>query len=243
MILAVILLQIIVFGVVIYALKRIMVGNTESAVNRLNQSYAEITNKKEELTKKIKQIEEECERQRQDTQKEIKKMREDTDNELKEKRDRMMDAARQKAEETINDALEAKEKIKEDIQKEEQMKMIAYCEQLIKATISNFMQQELNNLFVKEALEDLKEIDPKHIPPEIMKVDLILAQELNPELFSQMKNILAEKIKRKISFKQTINESLVAGIVLKFGSLVLDQSLATKLQNQSIALKAEVEES
>jgi F0F1-type ATP synthase delta subunit len=241
MILAVIFLQIVVFGIVIYVLRKIMVGNTESAVNRLNQSYAEITKKKEDLTKKIHQIEEECSRQRQAVQEEVKKMREDAEKELNEKKDKIIGDARKKAEETINDALEAKSKIEVDIRKKEQMKMISYCEELVKTTISNFIQEKINDLFVEKILEDIKEVDPQHIPFEVDKIDLLSAKELNSKLFSTIKKVITEKLKREVSFKQIVDKKLVLGIVVKFGSLVLDESLAAKLQNQSILMKTAIE--
>jgi F0F1-type ATP synthase delta subunit len=243
MILGVILLQIIVFGVVIYALKKIMLGNTESAVGRLNRSYVEISKKKEKLTKKISQIEEECENQRQQVKEEIKKMREETSQELKKKKHETLQESRKRAEEIINDALSVKEEMRSDIKKEEQIKMINYCECLLKATISSFIQQNINDLFIKEALEGIKEIESDHIPSEINEVSLISAEKLSNDLLSTLKGVIIEKLGRKISFKETINQEIIAGIVVKFGSLVLDQSLATKLQNQSVQMKAEVEES
>ena len=48
-----IIIQVIMFGAVIYMLKKMMYGDTESAVSRLDKSYKETAQKKQEVADKI----------------------------------------------------------------------------------------------------------------------------------------------------------------------------------------------
>lgn len=239
----VILIQVLVFGIVIYALKRIMVGNTESAVNRLNQSYADISKKKEEMANKINQIEQECERQRRETSEEIKKMREEAQKEVEEKTDKMLSEARQKSEQIIGDALGAKNKIREEIKREEQLKVVDWAGQIINAVLSREIKKELNDAFVEEILEDIRELEAEHVPVEISEVDFIVAEDLRQELKGRLEKIIAGRLNRDVSFNCKVDKGLIAGIAVKFGSLILDQSLSNKLNQQLVAMKAKIEDS
>ena len=52
MLLQLIIVETLIFGIVLYALKRILVKDTDSAVNRLQDSYEEVKKKKEELAQR-----------------------------------------------------------------------------------------------------------------------------------------------------------------------------------------------
>lgn len=242
MLIPIIATQVIVFGAVIYALKKIMLGNTESAVNRLQNSYQEVAKKKEEVTKKISQIEEECQKQRQALQEELKKAREEAEAELEGKKESTIKEARAKAEQLINDALGTKDKLKKDIEQQEQLKMVNYCEAIIKSTLSVLMRKKLNDSLVEEILEEIKNLDCRHISSEIKEVELVFAEKPDPDLISRLEKIISEKMNKEINFKHSVDQAVVAGIVVKFGSLVLDQSLANKVEAQALEMKKKVED-
>lgn len=239
---SVIILQIVIFGVLIYALKKIMVGNTESAVNRLNESYQEVNRKKEELTKKIRQIEEECDKQRQAVQDEVKKIREESETELTKRKDQAISGARQKAEEIINNALGAKDQMRKDISKEERLKIINYCSRLVNNSLSDFIKEKISDIIIQEVLENIKGIDSKRIPSELSQVELVFSRELNSDLTLKVEEVISKKIGRKIDFIKKVDEKIVAGMVIKFGTLVIDQSLLAKIEQEALKMKIEVEQ-
>ena len=147
-----IVIQVVIFGVVIYFLKRIMLGDTESAVNRLNQSYSEMGKKKEELARKIQQTEEEYQKKKRECERLAAKMKDEAEKEMYEKRDNLLRKAREEAERLIADTVAAKEGIREEIKKEEQLKMTDYCRDILNLTYKDVIRNKIDDFIIANFL-------------------------------------------------------------------------------------------
>ena len=55
-------------------------------------------------------------------------------------------------------------------------------------------------------------------------------------------NCLIEKLKRRLTLKETVDKKVLAGALLKFGTLVLNGTLQAKMQEKAEQLKYKREE-
>lgn len=71
---------------------------------------------------------------------------------------------------------------------------------------------------------------------EIARVEVISAVELNSFEKTKIQEKLSEKLNKQISIKYDIDESIIAGLIVKMGDDILDMSVAHKLDEFKKAL-------
>jgi F0F1-type ATP synthase delta subunit len=235
-------IQILAFGIVIFILKKLMLGNTESAVNRLNESYTEINKKKEELVTKIQQIEQEYQKRKEEAERIGNEIKDSVEKDMNEKRDTHILKAKQEAERIVTEAIGMKEKIREDIKKEEQVKVIDYCEELISLTFKDIVKGKVNVALIENFLNELREVDMSHLPPMINEVEVVSTEKLSEETKAELVKIFDLKLHKKLSVKETVDPHLIGGAAIKFGNLVIDGSFISKLKETISSKKHKIEE-
>ncbi len=70
----------------------------------------------------------------------------------------------------------------------------------------------------------------------IARIEVISAVELNDMEQSDIQAKLAAKLKKQIVIKYKIDESIIAGLVVKMGDDIIDMSIARKLEEYKMAL-------
>lgn len=219
-----------------------MLGSTESAVNRLNESYAELTARKEKLGRLIKQAEEEYQAKKKESEEIVKKMREETQEELDEKRSQVMVKAHKEAEKILADTMSATERIRQEIRKEEQMYTVDRSEELLSASLGEMFGERIDAMLIDDFIEEFKEMDKSNISPSVEEVVLVTRAALKEEEKNNIVKTITEKTGRNFTFEEKTDPGIVGGIILKFGSLTLDGSVAGKLKDASVKIKQNIEQ-
>jgi len=236
-----ILIQTIVFGIVIFILRKMMIGDTNSAVKRLNDSYSEINKKKEELAKKIQEIEKEYQKRKAEAEKVASELKNKAEEEMGNKRDDMLKKAREEAERIVSDAVSMKEKIRGDLRKEEQLRMVDVCEDILSSSLKEIFIDKIDEDLTGDFLNEFDAMDASRIPANIAEVELIMSRKLSDQLKSKAMEAIHKKVKKEIPIKEKIDQKLLGGVVIKFGSLILDGSLISKLKEIAIERKHLIE--
>ena len=60
--------------------------------------------------------------------------------------------------------------------------------------------------------------------------NLISSKKLDPKTIKDMENEISKNIKRSIQLNYKIDESLIGGVIIQIGSLMIDTSIKNKLQ-------------
>ncbi|MFH1767795.1 MAG: F0F1 ATP synthase subunit delta [Candidatus Omnitrophota bacterium] len=227
----IILFQTIVFFIIYFFLKKLMWGSTESAVNRLNEEYGEINKKKEELTVKIQQIEEEYKARKEETEKAVLEIKDKADLDIQEKKDESFTKAKLTAEKIIADAMSSQVKIREDIQREEHLKMLDTCEATLKRIFSDIVKGELNKFLVADFLREFENMDLGPVPLYVEEVEVVTSADLSDTMKKAIEEHISTKLKRKMSVKEVVDKKIIGGVIMKFGTLVVDGSLVGKLKD------------
>lgn len=68
-------------------------------------------------------------------------------------------------------------------------------------------------------------------------IEVASSQRLSNIDLEEIKNFLAKKLKKKIIINNTIDASLIGGVIIKIDSLVLDNSVANKLNNIKLSIR------
>ncbi len=236
-----IIIQTIVFGIVIYILKKLLYGDTQSAVNRLNDSYKEIQKKKEELTQKIGQIEAEYEKRKEAADKVANEYRDKAEKEMYAKSDALIKKAHEEAERIVLEAATAKDKIRAEIRKEEEINLVIFCEQILDKTLKGIMRDNIDAVIVENFINELKEADLSHIPGGTTEIEIVTRKPMTDDARKRIQEMLDSKLTKKYPIKEAVDPEIVGGVVLRFGTLILDGSLSGKIREYGLVKKQEIE--
>jgi F0F1-type ATP synthase delta subunit len=235
-----ILIQTILFGAVIFFLRKIMMGSTESAVSRLNESYVQMNQKKEELAQKIQQAQQDYESRKKEAERVADKIKNDADQEARDKKDALLKKAHEEAERIIVDTVSAKEKIREDILKEERIKLIEYCRDLVSGVYDEVVGEKIDRILISEFLDEVSEMSADNLPAGTEDIEIISRNKLDESDVKRISEIVKSKISGNVKIKQTVSGDLLGGLVIKFGNLVLDGSIAGKLKDKANLMQEKI---
>ena len=150
--------------------------------------------------------------------------------------------AKIESEDIISKAQKTVNKIKEDIRKELESKMIDMYASLLKIIFSDFARSHLNKALIEEFIEELRQSDLGSIEVDSKVVDILSVDTLTDEARSEIKKILTSNLKKEFTLSEKVDPSLLAGIMMKFGSLTLDGSLVSKIRDATLLQKERIEE-
>ena len=235
------IVQSIFFGVLIFILKKVLVSDTEGAMNRLNRDTEKVRAQQKELKEKIKQAAEELEKRKAESEALVHKMKEEAEEKAKEERETFLNKARQEAEEIINKAQRAKDDIRKNIEKEMDMKTVDFTVLILTEVLSQQTKKALNEQTFAEFLQRLEGVDMDMIAPEVDSAEIVTALAIEETNKNQIADILKKKLKRPIKVNALLDPKVVSGVILQFGGLKLDGSLQSAIRDMGIVLKEKIE--
>ena len=233
--------QSIFFGVVIFILKRVLVSDTEGAVNRLNRDTEKVRAQQKELNDKIKQANEELEKRKAESEALVRKMQGEAEEKAKAEREALINKARQEGEEIINKAQRSKDDLRKAIEKEMDMKAADYTVLVLNEVLSQQGRKSLNDQLFTEFLERLEGVDMGMIGAEVISAGVVTPLAIDENDRGRLAEVLKKKLKRPIKIEATLDPKLISGVVLQFGSLKLDGSLQNSIREMGAVLKEKVE--
>ena len=231
MLLQFIVLQVVVFGVVIYFLKKIFHGDTDSAIQRLGHVHQDLLQKQIELQKKNEEIEKEMILKREEANAVTEKMRAEAAGEIRKKEDEVLKVARSQAEEIISKAQSSREDMAKEIESQLSKKMIVFSAEVVKKAMSEKLATVIHEELVLDFIRKAKDMDLSNAGGEKDSFVVRSPIPLKKEEVEKINALLVSKLSRVVTFTEVPDTDLIAGIVMQFGSLVLDGSLTSLLRD------------
>lgn len=235
-----IIVQTIVFLGVLYVLRRIMIRDTASAVNRLRIADEENANRLAEMKKRIAEAEDEFRRRSTELDEALATQREEAMRQLEEEKKRALALSREEGERILDTAKGRAEKIDHEIEHEVRTHAVVIVGTAVRQVFSERLRGALNDQLVDELLEEMAAADIGYLPEEIREVEIILPYAPAADLKKKIKAILEKKLTRKIEVRETVRQEIGGGMILRLGSLVMDGSLEGKVSGIVHNLKRQV---
>lgn len=237
LILQFIIVQTIVFAVVFFILRRLMLKNTTSAVNRLKFVDEENAQRLEEMKKKIAEAEIEHKRKIAELSTELEKLREEARKQAEEEKNKLLARAKEEGERILGAARSRAEKIDQETEKELQTRVATLSGRVVQEVLSGQMKDSLNDQLIDELMQELQTFDTGHVPDQMKEVEIVIPRPLQPDHKKKIKEILEKKIGRKIEIRETVKKDMAGGLILHLGSLVVDGSLDNVVDGIVLGLK------
>ncbi len=228
-------------GIVIFILKKVIFTQTNVQVKQINEAMKRNDKLRLEMEQKVKDCEEAC-RVKMETAKTeagniLKEARSKSEEEAKE----ALERAKKQGEEIVEKANTAKEKIKNDIIKEMDFKALEFASRVFLRVMEKTMSEKLNDILVQDFILGLESLETKYISAEVSEAEVISRYKLSDSTKEKIKQAIDKKLKRKIQLTDKVEEGVLAGIVLRFGTLAIDASLASKIKETCEQIKKETE--
>lgn len=236
-----IVVQIFIVGLIVVWLRMALISSTEGAVNRLNEEIAKANVRQAELSKKLREADEELNRRRAEAKSLTDKMRTDAQVQSKDEREKIISEARKESEEIINKAQNAKVKIREDLEKEIDIKVIQVGMKIVNGVLSQRAKGALHNVLVDEFIDKLKETRMDRVGHDISAIDVITVEPLDDSRRNRINDIVKEKMGREVKLNYATDAAIGGGVVMKFGSMALDGSVKNLIRQSATNLQEEIE--
>lgn len=232
-----ILFQVVTAAVIIGALYLFFGSQVKIALSRLQVLHQESMEKEEVINREL-------ERAKIQAQSEISRSQEEAKN--------ILDSARANAEKTILESeergqleakkilAEAEEKIKhmeKEVLASVDAKAVALAQDLIKYTFSQKGYAALQAQLIDDLIEDFKAMDNSRLGPNVDQAEVDTPVALSPVEKQRLAEVLSAKMGHPVALDEKIDDSLISGLVIKLGGLVVDGSLKNKLMRVTAALR------
>ncbi len=228
-----VIIQAVAFIGLVLVLRKIMYSASFEETKRLQQLSLENSKRAQELAAKIEGAEKQYQEKLEMAEMEIKRLKVEAKAENEKLKEETLIRARQEAERIVKQALNTKEKVREELEAGLQQKSVDQSVALIQEVLGSKNMILLHDGFVKSALEEIAKVDAANLNVTTDKGELIIAGRISEEDKQKLTALVREKAGKDISLEESLNKSLLAGIVIKLGSLVLDGSLSGKIRESA----------
>lgn len=229
LILEFIIIQVLIFAIIFFVLRRLMLQNTTSAVNRLRFTDDENARRLEEMRNKIEAAEAEHVRRAAELAGELEEQREESRKQSEEERDGLLALAREESDRILGAARNRADNINQETETQMQALVAKSSLDVVRKFFGQQKMTAFNEQLIDDFLGEVETLDTGHVPEEVREVGVVTSSPLNPDLKNRISALLEKKLGRAVSLRESVKNDMVGGIVLSFGSLVMDGSMENSL--------------
>jgi F-type H+-transporting ATPase subunit b len=235
------LLQTINFIVLLFILKRLLFKPVRDILQKRRDLVRESL-EKVELTQKEAQALKEEQQTEMERLKELKvRMVDEMRANVLEEKKRLLAEAGQDAAERVEKAMALFEKEKAGFEAGLRERVVEtvhlYSTNLLRGITDEELHRGIWRRFQNELERISRDIAARGMHDEEVKIELASAYPLGEEELGALQSALGKELSRKVTIHLTIDETLIAGVKLRFGDMVYDSSLAGQVSAFAIRLK------
>jgi F0F1-type ATP synthase delta subunit len=234
LIVSLVLLQIVIFGGLIFVLRKVLNQNVILATKHLDELNQDYSKKEQDIQKRLDDLKQKTNEILSKAQVEAQQFKENTIKQAEKERDDILNKTRAKGEEMMNQAEKARQvlisEIDERIAKEAVNKTCELTQYVLPEEFKQIVHTHWLNELIKNGFDQLERLS---VSEDINEINIKSAFDLNEEQRRLLSKKIKEVLSRDIALKETTDQNMVAGVIITIGSLVLDGSFKNKIQEQA----------
>jgi F0F1-type ATP synthase delta subunit len=236
-ILPIVVAHVVVLGAILFTIKRMLVGDTVRAVGRIGEAESEIRKKEESMRQEIEQMKQEFAAKRTTAEEDLQERREELEREMAQSKEATLDKAKREAEDLLEKAKKEERRRRDRLAQEMESKAIDFAGRMFRLVFSERLNDALNRAFIDELIDALEDTDAAGITVDSGDTQFVASHPIEDDQKSRLQQVLREKFHIDVSIAERIQEDLLAGLVIKLGSLEIDGSLLSRYQEAAAELK------
>jgi len=225
-----IIIQIVTFVALVFFLRKLLYTQANVEVKRLQSLSAENEKKAEELRKQTEQARMEYEIKIKKAEEEAKLLKEAAQKEIEKQQAQTIASAKEEAERILAQARNTREKMKEEIKNELEQSVISFACAVVRSAFEEKSYKYIHNELLGDIIAHLDSVDEHKIADNANVIDVTTAFTLTAQEQESIKTAFARKASRTLDLKEKIDKNLIAGVFIKIGNLIIDGSLANRIE-------------
>jgi F0F1-type ATP synthase membrane subunit b/b' len=231
-----VLLMVIIFVSMIFFLRKILNRNVISATAHLEQLTAEYTKKEDQVRKQLQEAKLKSQEIITNAEREAKKEQEDILTKAREESEHILNEARKKAEEIVSQADRTRQTLIAEINQKIEHRALERAAELIQQALPEQIREEIHHRWLDELVSSsFEQLERLHVPEGDLQARVVTAFSLTTKQRDALKAKIKQKLGREVKLKEELDSSVIAGLIVNIGSLVLDGSLRFKIQEVTSA--------
>jgi F0F1-type ATP synthase membrane subunit b/b' len=217
-------------GMVIF-LKKFFDREATMHTAHLDTLISENTAKEEEIKKQY----EDAKRQSQEiivnAQKDAATQKETVLKAAAEEKEKILAEVHAKAEEVIKQADNARLALLNELETKINEGATLKAQELLQKVLPEDFRKEVHARWIKDLIANgFSELDRLRVPEGLSEVKVVSAFSLTEDEIDELKSKIKEKLRVDVKLEEAVDPSLISGLVVYIGSLILDGSLKFKIQ-------------
>lgn len=230
MLIQMIVIQVLTFLAIVFVMRKFLYSASAKESSRLKQLKEETLAQRKELSEKIEEAQAAFQQKMAEAEKTVQAMSAKAESDAKAERQKILDKAKDEAEGVLSVALNAKEKIREEIAVDMIRKTPALASKIFLAVLSPDVKALVHKELVLGAIEKIKGLDRSIFKERIDRGEILSAFPLPPHEKSEIESALRMSLGHAIACSDKQDAGLAAGIVIKLGTMVIDATLENKIR-------------
>lgn len=230
--LPVLFVQLVAFAILVIWLRQLLSRNLMDAASRLQGLNAEYSRRHEELKQHVGEAEQQYKDQMTRAKTEAERIVAQAKQDAESSKTRLLGEARSESEQLMQKALESRGALKQELEREMDARAIERACKLVQEVLAGQLRREVQSYWLDELIQNgLAHLDGVKMGDGVNEARVISVFPLNEQQRRALRDRLKQQLGREVAIKEETDEGLVAGLTIILGSLVLDGSLSSKLQD------------
>jgi F0F1-type ATP synthase membrane subunit b/b' len=225
-----ILLQLITFVVLAVLLHQFLYRQVTRSLGRLQTLYQENLQREEELKRKGEETEAEFRKKVAQHSEEMKRLRAEAEAAAHKMQEESLAQAKEEGRRIVAEAEAKRERMRASLVSEMEQKAVGLASDIIGRVLTAPLAQEIHRHLIDEVIEEIGNSDGPRPELDADTVEVVVPFPLTPPQHERLNTIFSSIMNRSVTIKETLDEEVVAGMVVRVGNVVLDASLKNRLK-------------
>lgn len=231
---ALILFELGFFAVLVLVFKRLMAQNVVSAtqhLEELNQAYSE---KEREADRRLQDAQEQAREIVEKSRGEAEKLKVEILAHAETERESIVTQARAHADEIVEQADKSRQQLLAELDERIGREAVAKATQLLEETLPEEFKRLVHAQWAEELIAgEFLQLERIRIPAQLNEVRIVSAFELSAAQRKAISKKLEGVFKREVTLREETDPSVVAGLIIHIGDVVLDGSLKNRIKERA----------
>jgi F0F1-type ATP synthase membrane subunit b/b' len=229
--LGLVLIQLTIFGVLVFFLRIVLTRNITTATTHLHELNQDYNQKLDEAKKRQMEVDKYYDEVVLKSKFDAEKTKVQILKEAHETQEAMTKEARKQSEEIIAQASRAKEMLLEEINEKINERAVEKACEMVQAILPDEAGHEMHTRRVREFFKNsLDRLERLNVPEEMHEAEVFSAYPLTSEEKTTLAGMLKEKLHREIRLSEKVSPELIAGFRVVLSTVVIDGSLNFRIR-------------
>lgn len=230
MVFQLIIVQVVTFVAIVFVLRKLLYSESAKETLRLKKLKEETSQKQKELQQKIDAAQDAYKEKMSEAEEQARAYHLKSKEEAKELQKQVLDKANEEAEQIVRSAFNAKEKMREEIAEDMRKRAPMLISRIFKEFLSPAVRDMAHKELVRDVMDKIKKAEKISFKSKVDKGEIISARPLSDKDKSEIEMLIRNNLGYEVLLQGKEDGELVAGVIIKLGTILIDGSLDNRLK-------------